>query len=1645
MLRTVTSSFGAVTALLLVAVGLGAPPASAAVSPASPVVIDEVYGGGGNAGAPLNQDFIELYNPTDSAVSLEGWSVQYTSVGGAWSTGAQTNLTGSIPARGSYLIGEAFGTNLAAAALPTPEVTGTIAMSGTGAKVALVESTTRLSCVGAACATDAAVVDLVGWGPSASAFAGTAPAPATTNATSAARTEHSNTADNAADFVVGAPTPANSGTTPEEPGESGTATIAEIQGTGGASPLVGQTVTTTGVVTAVYPTGGFRGYVIQTPGADTTPGASDAIFVFSDATVGSVAIGDAVQVTGAVSEFNGLTEITVANAAGLVDLPAGESVVPRATAWPATAAEREALESVLIAPSGDFTVANTFSTNQYGEVGLAAGTRPLVQPTEAGRPGSAEAAATAADNAARAIVLDDGATTNFLSSANTALTPPYISLTAPVRVGAAVTFAEPVIVDFRNGVWKLNPTRPLIAGETLPVAFENDRTSAPAPVGGDISVASFNVLNYFTTLGADVAGCTSFNDRTGDPVTVDSCPGSGPRGAFDDEDLARQQAKIVAAINALDADVVGLLEIENSAVVDGNPDEAVATLVAALNADVGAGTWAFVPSSDDLPDSGMDVITNALIYRTAAVERVGASVALGTESDAGGAFDNAREPIGQTFVPVGGGAELFVSVNHFKSKGSAGPWPGDVDTGDGQGSSNESRVRQARALAAWIGTVTDEGDAVALIGDFNSYALEDPLQVLYDAGYVNAAVTLAPGEYSYSFSGLVGSLDHVLLNPAALARATGADIWEINAEESIALEYSRYNYQGTLFYDESPYRSSDHNPVIVGLDDGLADIRLINFNDFHGRIDGNTTKFAGTIEQLRAAAEAAGASSVLLGAGDSIGATLFASATQQDVPTLDVLDALEVDASSVGNHEFDQGYTDLTDRVIPQIGFDYLGANVYQKGTDEPALDEYELVEADGVTIGVIGVVTEETPTLVSPGGVSTLDFGDPVEAVNRVAAQLSDGDPANGEADVIVAEFHEGANSVSATSTLESELAESEVFRRIVEETSSEVDVIFNGHTHQPYAWQAPVPGRDGVTRPVVQTGNYGENLGSVDITFDPASGEVVATTAAIVPRTTTAEASLVATYPRVAAVKAIVDSALAYAAVVGAQPVGSVTADITTAFSGGAYVGGVYAGGTRDDRASESALGGLVAEALVDTLADPQRGGAEIGVVNPGGLRAELLYAPDGVVTYGEANGVLPFVNNLWTTTLTGSQFRTLLEQQWQTNADGTIPSRSFLQLGLSDNVTYTFDPTAPLGARITSVTVDGAPLDPAAEYRIGTFSFLAQGGDNFRILTQGTGTADSGLIDRDAWIAYLQANPGLAPDFARQAVQVAEPPTVVEAGQALDIPVAGLDLTSLGAPQNTSLEVFLDGTSLGTVPVSAGAAVVDAVVPDGTTAGDHVLELVASPSGTTVTLPIVVEQGIPSSTTTLVADRATLKAGTGQSARLSATVTVDGVPAAGRVEFVVDGEVVGAAQLRRGTATFALRAEPSAGARQVVARYVGTDTVAASESAAVTITTERVKVAVSLRVSNPSPRAGSILPTFFLVTAIPDAAAAPSGIVEIREGSRVVTRVRMLFGVVGIAQLPRGEAAGPHSYTAIFVPDQPGVFESGTSAPVGVTIRR
>ncbi|WP_324649370.1 ExeM/NucH family extracellular endonuclease [Georgenia sp. H159] len=1228
--------------------------------------------------------------------------------------------------------------------------------------------------------------------------------------------------------------------------------IAEIQGTGDATPLAGQVVTTRGVVTAAYPTGGFNGVYIQTPGTGGDLDAHDAshgIFVYGggENITSDLAIGQLVEVTGTAGEYNGLTQIT-AQLVEVVD-EAADAVVPAEIAWPETDAERELYEGMLVAPQGEFTVTDTYPTNRYGSVGLAAGSEPLRQPTDVARPLSDEALAVAADNEARAVTLDDGSSwdyTNF-DRDNHETPVPYLSLEDPVRVGAPVTFTDPVIVDYRFQ-WNFQPTTQVTGdnGEA-PATFGNTRTAAPADVGGDVTLATFNVLNFFTSLGIDEAGCEYYPDRVGNPTTTDFCE---VRGAYDAENLARQTAKIVAAIIALDADVVALEEIENSIRFSDDRDAALAALVAALNAEAGDGAWAYVESPADLP-ADEDVIRNAFIYQTDAVAPVGESqILIGDE-----AFSNAREPLAQEFAMVDEagavieGADTFVAItNHFKSKGS-GSGEGNEDIGDGQGASNADRVAQATALVEFAAEVSAEAgtDLVFLAGDFNSYTFEDPMMVFDEADYVNIAQLLTD-ESTYSFSGLVGSLDHVLGSPAAAQAVTGADIWNINAYEAIGLEYSRYNYNVTDLYDESPYRSSDHDPIIVGIDlndPTKVDINLLAINDFHGRLfdydtddEGNVTgndtlSFAGTIEELRAAEGEE--NTLFLSSGDNIGASLFTSSLQEDKPTIDILNALDLATSAVGNHEFDGGFANLTGQVDDWADFEYLGANVY--GADgEPALPEYATFDVDGVTVAIVGAVTQETPTLVRPGGIEGLTFGDPVEAVNRVAGELTDGDTGNGEADVIVAAYHEGAGFDENSSTLEQEVETSEVFAHIVNDTSAEVDAIFNGHTHKVYAWDGPVPGADGEFRPVIQGESYGEYVSQVVLTVDRASRDVVEYSARNVGITDTPMDELLAAFPRVAEVKTLLDAALAEAEEIGSEVIGSATEDITTAHRVGEDGSLV-----RDDRGSESTLGNLVADALVAELSAENFGGAEIGVVNPGGLRAELL---EGDITFAEANAVLPFLNDLWTLTLTGEQFTELLEQQWQPDT----ASRDYLHLGLSENVTYTMDPDAPRGEHITSVMIDGQPLDPDAEYRIGTFSFLAEGGDNFTVFEGATDIQQTGLLDRDAWMNYIEENSPLSPSFARRATVVTPLPGELVAGQQVSFEVSRLDLTSLGSPANTELSVYLVGEDgergdvVHTASVTDGAATVTFTVPAGL-AGQYTLEMVAAPSGTTIQVPVTV----------------------------------------------------------------------------------------------------------------------------------------------------------------------------------------------------------
>jgi predicted extracellular nuclease len=553
--------------------------------------------------------------------------------------------------------------------------------------------------------------------------------------------------------------------------------IGAVQGPGDATPLAGSTVTVRGVVVGDVP--GLAGFYLQDADGDGDAATSDGVFVTSSA---AVDLGETVTVTGPVSEAFGQTQISAGTAVAVcADGTAADLPAPAPLDLPAGDAARERLEGMRVAPADSLTVAEVYALTSYGELTLAEG-GVLVQPTEAARPGTPEAAAVAADNAARTILLDDA-----VSARTSVTTAPYLTPTTPVRVGDQLSFTEPLVLGYGFSEWRLIPADGTAEGVFAP---QDTRTAAPQPVGGDVQLGTFNVLNYFLTRDQTIG-----------------------RGAATDAEFQEQAAKEVAAISALDAEVVTLLEIEDTdstGLTPGNADTALADLVTRLNTAAGSQRWAFVPMPDELYGVDRDVIRNGIIYQPAAVQTVGDPVGLVDET----VWSNAREPQAQTFRAQGD--TFTVVANHLKSKSTGAATGDNADAGDGQGQWNGDRVRQAQSLAMFsqqLRTSTGDPDVV-LMGDFNAYSQEDPIQTLREAGYTDLGEQFDPGRYSYVFDGLSGSLDHALATPELTAKITDVAHWNINSIESFA-----YEYDGAPdLYAPNPYRSSDHDPLVLGID-----------------------------------------------------------------------------------------------------------------------------------------------------------------------------------------------------------------------------------------------------------------------------------------------------------------------------------------------------------------------------------------------------------------------------------------------------------------------------------------------------------------------------------------------------------------------------------------------------------------------------------------------------------------------------------------------------------------------------------------------------------------------------------------------------------------------------------------------------------
>lgn len=529
-----------------------------------------------------------------------------------------------------------------------------------------------------------------------------------------------------------------------------------------------------------------------------------------------------------------------------------------------------------------------------------------------------------------------------------------------------------------------------------------------------------------------------------------------------------------------------------------------------------------------------------------------------------------------------------------------------------------------------------------------------------------------------------------------------------------------------------------------------VDLQLLALNDFHGNIeagDGLTYEVdgeeipAGGAEYLATHLEQAREGerfSTTVAAGDLIGASPFLSAAFGDEPTIESLNAMGVEVSSVGNHEFDKGIDDLQRHIEGEddyagADFPYLGANVVDEETGEPVLDPYWIKKfRGGVKVGFIGMTLEGTGDIVAKSGIEGIEFLDEVETAERYAAELT----SQGVESIVVL-LHEGGYPVEEDSGHQCESLDgsgvgmSGPIVDIAENMSSEVDMIVTGHTHQEYVCSVPDPA--GQPRMVTSASSYGRVFTEIDATYDRRTKDIVRSSVTgsntVVTRDVEADQTQ----------SDIIDQYADEVEEIGNRTVGYIAEDITRG----------------DTRAEEFALGSLIADAQLSRTSDPDLGGAEIAFMNPGGVRADLLYdqGEPGVVSYAELYSVQPFNNYLVTMDLTGEQILTLLQQQLPSeNRDSTL----FLQV--SEGFTYTWDTSLSGTDQIVadSLELNGEPIAMDRTYRVTVNSFLADGGDSFYVLAEGENRlfGEVDLVGLEAWFAEnsTAGDPVEAPELGR-----------------------------------------------------------------------------------------------------------------------------------------------------------------------------------------------------------------------------------------------------------------------------------------------------
>ncbi|MER7419847.1 bifunctional metallophosphatase/5'-nucleotidase [Micromonospora peucetia] len=542
---------------------------------------------------------------------------------------------------------------------------------------------------------------------------------------------------------------------------------------------------------------------------------------------------------------------------------------------------------------------------------------------------------------------------------------------------------------------------------------------------------------------------------------------------------------------------------------------------------------------------------------------------------------------------------------------------------------------------------------------------------------------------------------------------------------------------------------------------------FLSYNDFHGAIDppggsgatvngtpaGGVEYLATWLKKLRAEAKAEGRGTTTVGAGDLIGATPLVSAAFHDEPTIELMDEIGLDISSVGNHEFDEGVDELirinkggchpVDGCQDGDGFagakfKYLAANTVSRKTGLPILPPIDVRFVNGVPVGFVGVTLEGTPSIVNPAGIASVKFTDEVATANKWGGLLK----LFGVKAMVLLVHEGGAQSPPPATPGVSDCANfSGPVVDIVRGLRPEFGLVVSGHTHRFYS--CSLPNSSGARSVVTSAGNNGQLITDVDYSLDRRTGRFTGITARNVVVENgvrnpdgTWQQSAPGTYVRNPdlvdpGAKALADKYRAAVAPIANRVVGKISADIV-----------------RDARPSgESPLGDVIADAQ---LAYTRSNGAQIALMNPGGIRASLPYAASaggeapGEITYGEAFTVQPFNNLVVTQTLTGAQLRNVLEQQF-VGFNGQTTQRI---LQVSAGLTYSYDSTAPAGSRVSALAFDGVPVDPAASYRVTTNDFLANGGDGFTELQAGTDRATAPGFDVDALVAYLGTGTPVAP---------------------------------------------------------------------------------------------------------------------------------------------------------------------------------------------------------------------------------------------------------------------------------------------------------